>query len=387
MTANLQVKNDRYYAVVNYKQNGKYKQKWIALGLPVKNNKRKAEAMLPAILAKFESDILGPTADTLLTDYAMVWLRKKAERLSPTTRYSYERAIKNHIIKYFEPMNLKLKEVRPKHVQDYLEYQTTHGKRGGGKMSWSLTKKVKYYLYAMLQDAVAQEIINRNPAEGVKPPSLKREDKPKRCFLTAEQANKLLESLAGSEIYPIVYITLLYGLRRSEVLGLQWKSIDFKKDTLSLNHVVVVTTKVVEKDDMKTRASNHVYRLLPNAKKVLMEEYEKYLEKRRSPIFEDKGYVFCSADGNALHPQKVVRMFARALEECGFPKMRFHDLRHSTASILYDKGWGLKDIQAWLRHSCISVTSDIYTHITDTRESQIASNINDILPFTKEVKE
>lgn len=387
MTANLKIKNDRYYAVINYKDGAKYKQKWIALGLPAKNNKRKAESMLPAILAKFESDILGPTKDMLLTDYAMVWLRKKEEHLSPTTRCSYDAAVKKHVIKYFEPLNLKLKEVRPKHVQDYLDYQVMHGKRGGGRMSLSLTKKIKYYLYAILQDAVAQEIIKRNPAEGIKPSLQKREDKPKRCFLTTEQANKLLELLAGSELYPIVYITLLYGLRRSEVLGLRWKSIDFKKDTLSLNHVVVLTTKVVEKDDMKTRASNHVYKLLPNAKKVLMEEYEKYLEKRRSPIFEDKGYVFCSADGNALHPQRVTRMFGRALEEFGFPKMRFHDLRHSTASILYEKGWNIKDIQTWLRHSCMSVTSDIYTHITDTRESQIASNINDVLPFTKGVKE
>lgn len=92
--------------------------------------------------------------------------------------------------------------------------------------------------------------------------------------------------------------------------------------------------------------------------------------------YKESDYIFVWDDGSKLRPDYVTRGFQRVLKRHGLPPLRFHDLRHSTASILYDKGWDMKDIQLWLRHSSIDVTADIYTHISESRKQSMASSLN-----------
>lgn len=95
--------------------------------------------------------------------------------------------------------------------------------------------------------------------------------------------------------------------------------------------------------------------------------------------YQDDDYIFTWPDGSIFAPNYVTSAFQRVLREKKLPAMRFHDLRHSTASILYDIGWDLKDIQSWLRHADISVTADIYTHISENRKFKMAEGLNHML--------
>ncbi|MBQ7171925.1 MAG: site-specific integrase [Clostridia bacterium] len=379
MTAVLKIKGDRYYAVLNYKEGTEYKQKWISLGLPVKNNKRKAEGMLDEIKREYADGYETPAGDMMFTAYIKQWLIKKKPCVELSTWEGYQIYAERHIIPYFEPLRLSLRDLKPKHIQEYYQYKYTSGRLDNkpGGLSIPSIKKHSIVIKEVLDDAVLAELIVRNPANGIKMPA-KNISTREKTFLTADKANLLLKAFEGHPLQALVYVTLYYGLRRSEVLGLRWSAIDFDRNTLSINHTVVKNRTIVKKDTVKSQTSFHTYLLIDDVKDVLLQEYRKKKENAQkfSSAYKNTDYVFTWEDGTLFRPDYITRGFQRVLKHNGLPMMRFHDLRHSTASILYDKGWDIKDIQSWLRHSSIDVTSDIYTHITEDRKSRMATELN-----------
>ena len=284
-----------------------------------------------------------------------------------------------HIIPYFEPFHLTLRELKPKHIQEYYQFKYTNGRLDNkpGGLSIPSIKKHSIVIKEVLDSAVLAELIVRNPAIGVRMPA-KNISMREKTFLTVDTANKVLKAFDGHPLQALVYTALYYGLRRSEVLGLRWSAVDFQQNTLSINHTVVKNKTIVEKDAVKSQSSFHTYLLIDDVKKVLLREYAKMQEHMRElgGDYKKSDYIFTWDDGTLFRPDYVTRGFQRVLKNNGLPMMRFHDLRHSTASILYDKGWDIKDIQSWLRHSSIDVTSDIYTHITEDRKSKMANELN-----------
>ena len=118
--------------------------------------------------------------------------------------------------------------------------------------------------------------------------------------------------------------------------------------------------------------------LIDDVREALLEQRKRQQENKEKygAAYKDSDYIFTWEDGTLYRPDYVTRGFQRVLKAHGLPMMRFHDLRHSTASILYDKGWDLKDTQSWLRHSSVEVTGDIYTHITEARRARMAAELN-----------
>lgn len=378
MTATLKIKHDRYYAVINYKEGNQYKQKWVSLGLPVKNNKRKADAMLDKIKQKYEEIYATPCGDMPFISYIRRWIENKKQFIELSTWESYQLYAEKHIIPYFEPLQLSLREIQPQHIKAYYNHKYTTGRMDGqpGGLSITTIKKHGVVLKEVLGEAFVDGLILRNPAVGVRMPA-KEAKTQDRVFLTADEANEMLKCFDGHPLQPLVYVTIYYGLRRSEVLGLKWSAIDFERNTLTINHTVVQGVDLIEKDTTKTEGSRHTYDLIDDVKEVLI-KYKAMQQQVREEygIKTTSDYVFTWADGSLFKPEYVTRGFQRVLAAHNLPKMRFHDLRHSTASILYDKGWDLKDIQIWLRHSNISVTADVYTHISNTRKSKMAQGLN-----------
>lgn len=379
ITGSLKIKNDRYYAVLNYKEGTKYKQKWISLNLPAKNNKRKAEAMLEEIKRDSEEKYSTNLGDELFTAYLRRWLKRKKPCIELSTWEGYQIYTEKHIIPFFEPLKLTLRELKPSHIQDYYLYKYTSGRLDGkpGGLSIPSIKKHSIVLKDALNEAVLSEMITKNPAVGVKMPA-KNKASTKRVFLTADEANIVLKAFKGHILQALVYTTLYYGLRRSEVLGLRWRAIDFQANTLTINHVVVKNRSIIEKDTTKSQASTHTYLLIPDVREALLEQKRRQdqWKEELGEAYKDNDYVFTWKDGTLFRPDYVTRGFQRVLKSHGLQKMRFHDLRHSTSSTLYDQGWDLKDIQEWMRHSSIEVTGDIYTHITEDRKSKLASELN-----------
>lgn len=382
MNGSVQTKNGKLYAVLSYKaENGNFKYKWVNTGLPVRGNKKKAEAMIPGFIERFSylEEVKKDENKLLFVDYILDWLERKKNKVQMSTWEAYEIYAKCHIIPYFEPLQLELKDVTSKHIMEYYESRLVCGRKDHkpGGLGHEAIKKHKTVMNMVFEDALIAELVNRNPVEHVPIPKTEGEEVRERVFLTVEEANRMLEAFRGHELQALVYTTLYYGLRRSEVLGLKWDAVDFERNTLRIQHTVVKNRSIIAKDTTKSTASRRTYPLIPEVKELLLHLRAQQQDNKMlfGSGYETNDYIFVWPDGHLYRPDYVTRSFKKVLAYHGLPDMRFHDIRHSTASILYDAGWELKDIQEWLGHSDIETTGNIYTHISKARKEKMGNNL------------
>ena len=316
----------------------------------------------------------------LFVDYARGWLESKGDTVAISTWEGYKTYVEKHIIPYFVNLSLKVDEVKPVDIKNYLSYAMNHGnKNTGGRLSSESLKKHKSILALIFNDAVLDGIVMYSPVLSVKVPA-RSEAVQQKHVATNDEAKEILGLFKGHMLYPLIVITMYYGLRRSEALGLRWSAVDFKNDTLTINHTVVKNLTITASDSTKTASSRRTYPLLPDVKEILMAVRKEQCDSKAlfGAGYNDSDYVFTWPNGTLIRPDYITKAFERVLEKNGRPHMRFHDLRHSTASILYEKGWSLKDIQVWLRHSDISVTADIYTHVNKAHSDAMGIALNGI---------
>ena len=225
MTGSLTVKNGKYYAVLNVYENGKRKQKWINSGLPEKGNKRKAEQFLREKLLEFERLEGLVTNSTLFSDYIRYWLKQISRKIDEVTMQGYQTLADGHILPYFDKSKIALNDVDHIIIQQYIDEKYLHGRKDGkGGLSARSLKLHKNILNQALNLAVQNKLIASNPCQFVDLPQCSRFESK---FYSDKQLSKLFTALSDDPILPLVKITALYGLRRSELLGLQWDSIDF----------------------------------------------------------------------------------------------------------------------------------------------------------------
>lgn len=312
--------------------------------------------------------------------------------LEQSTYEAYEIYIKKHLIPAFGEKELE--ELRPLDVQEYVSDKLVNGRcDGNGGLSRVSVAKHLQVLREALDRAVILELIPKNPAERIKPPRV-RVAPEVSVMLEATAAARMLKTFREAEhpLYPLVLVTLYYGLRRSEVLGLCWSAIDFEKSTIRIERSVVKNVSIVAKDRMKTQSSYRAYELIPEVAEALKELKECQRRNRSERLrngytYEESDYCFVWDDGKLFRPDYVTRSFQRHLARNGFRKMRFHDLRHSTASILFDRGWNIRDVQAWLGHSDLRTTMDIYVHYRRERLKLVGKDLTGLFVESKQGSE
>lgn len=389
MTACLQVKNDRYQVILTFKQNGKYKHRWVSTRLPAKKgNKRKAEQFMKDLLEKEEDRleqvqrdrVPAQGAGMLFSDAVRQWLEEVRYRVDEVTFQGYESQAKGHILPYFDDLGIKLEDVTRAVLQAYINAKSVCGRKDGrGGLAPASLRQHKNVLNQTLKLAQRDGLIQSNPCEQVVLPQAKR-------FVgksyTVNQMKHLLEVVKGERLYPLIYITSIYGLRRSEVLGLKWDSINNETQTLSICHTVAKVTKVVEKDKTKNASSFRSFPLTADAAEIFKQL--KMQEERNRKLFgkeyHKNDYVFKWEDGRPYSPDYISHAFGKLLKKYDLPHIRFHELRHSCASLLLSQGFGLKDVQEWMGHSDIKMTANIYGHLDTKRKQGIAENMSNLLP-------
>lgn len=377
MTGSLQIKNGKYYAVINFKDdNGKRRIKWIATGLAQKGNERRAKQILKNLLEEYEEKKTSPYEDVLFTDYIKQWLEQVSMRVDVITHQGYETITKGHILPYFEPLKLTLNEVSPQVLQEYINCKYKRGRLDGkGGLSAKSIKLHMVVIQQTLKDALRKNMVPYNPAERVAMP---KAEKFESGYYTAEQVHTMFEALVEEPLLPLIKVTVIYGLRRSELLGLKWANINFKAGTVAIRHTVSKCTSTVAKDKTKNISSRRVYPMLPEIREILLEAKEK---ERANKVqfgkeYDVNDYVFKWEDGHPYDPDFISRKFRKLLEQHGLPRIRFHDLRHSCASLLYEMGYELKDIMEWLGHSDIKMTGNLYAHFNMRQKQGIADSFS-----------
>lgn len=370
MTGSLQVKNEKFYMVLNLYENGKRKTKWIATGLDVKGNKRKAEQMLREKLQTYEPQ--KPSADMLFADCVRQWLTTVARKVDAITYQGYEVLVNLHILPYFDENRLQLKQMTVDVLQLYFDEKATRGRADGkGGLSPKSLRNLRNVINQPLREAVKNGLLSSNPCEFV---VLPRKERYQSKFYTESQMHALFDAIQGDELEPLIRIAALYGLRRSEVLGLQWDSIDFESGLLTIKHTVAKVTKTVAKDSTKSASSRRSFPLTPEARAIFENAKQAEAENRKAfgKEYKHTPYVFKWANGEPYSPDYVSKHFRLLLKKHNLPHIRFHEIRHSCASMLMNNGCTLKDVQEWMGHADIQTTSNIYGHLDAARKQGMA---------------
>ena len=248
-------------------------------------------------------------------------------------------------------------------------------------------------IHKALKYAVKMDLIEVNPADKVERPKKKRFV---GSFYDAEEINTLLEVSRGTKLEIPILLGAFYGLRRSEVIGLKWDAVDFERDTITVKHTVTSCELdgkliLVASDTTKTKSSLRTLPLVPFVKERLLALKEEQKENRRlcgrSYIKDYIGYVCVNEIGDLIKPHYVTDRFPKLLQANGLRPIRFHDLRHSCASLLLTNGVPMKQIQEWLGHSDFSTTANIYAHLDYSSKLSSANAMLSGLGMDSGVKE
>ena len=345
MTGSLTIKNGKYYAVLNTYEDGKRKKKWINSGLPEKGNKRKAEAFLREQIALHERNEGLVQTDILFADYIRHWLTHIARKVDEVTMQGYKTLADGHILPYFDQKKVPLRSLHHTMIQRYMDEKHECGRLDGkGGLSPRSLRLHKNIISQALDLAVQSKLIPANPCQFVELPQNVRFES---TFYNAKQLQDLFKAFQGDELLPLVKITALYGLRRSELLGLQWDSIDFERKTMTIRHTVSKVTEVVAKDKTKNASSRRSFPLTAEAEAIFRRAKEKEQQNRAAfgREYQENSYIFKWPDGHPYSPDYISHRFNRLLKKHDLPHIRFHELRHSCASLLIDMGFTLKDVQ------------------------------------------
>ena len=364
VAGHLREKSGYYYAVLNYTDPlGKRKTKWISTGLTIKGNKKKAEAVLMDARRNFVPETPKVmSGDIMFADFMEKWLEVIKSSVAVPTFASYSTSVKKIIAPYFREKEITLKNLTAKDIQEFYLKELE-------RVSASSVIHYHANIHKALKYAVKIDLIDSNPADKVERP---KKDRFIGSFYDADEVNALLQASKGTKLEMPILFGSFYGLRRSEVIGLKWDAIDFEHDTITIRHTVTscdIDGKrvLVAADTTKTKSSLRTLPLVPFVRERLLALKEEQKENRRlcgrSYNREYLDYVCVNEIGDLIKPHYVTESFPKLPKASGMRQIRFHDLRHSCASLLLANGVPMKQIQEWLGHSDFSTTANIYAHL------------------------
>lgn len=315
--------------------------------------------------------ILNSKTLILFHGFFINWLNHHKNYVEKNTFDTYLIQANTHILPYFQQQNIYLQHLKTSDLYDYYDLKLNH-----------LSVNTAYHHHASilscLDFAVFKQLITFNPATKIKLP---KKVKFNSDYYTQHELKKCFALFKGDILEPIVLIAGTLGLRRSEILGLTWDCIDFKNKLLRVKNVVVKTFCMKTNQEKlliksKTKNNTSIRNLLIPTFLLDYLYNLKQQNKCKNQIHEFKGYIFTDKYGDLLKPDFVTKHFKLILTKNKFKVIRFHDLRHSCATILHNNNVSLKDIQEFLGHSTITTSADIYTHFNYNNKKRISHKLD-----------
>ncbi|MFR5135224.1 MAG: tyrosine-type recombinase/integrase [Acutalibacter sp.] len=385
--ASVQSKKGRLYAVMQVKKDGTTKPVWRALGLSEGANKTKVNKAFREVVARYEQEFWEeqerggrPLADIPVYDYLVSYLKRVEPELQKNTIVSYRSMTNGKIRRYFQRRpQLTVGNLKPQDIQDFYQSLFADG----------VVANTVIHYHALLrrafQQAFKEERIDANPFDRVGRP---KKNKFHGENYTQEELLTLLHLARGDVIYPAILLAGAMGLRRSEALGVRWSRIDWEKRTVLLDTKIVEyrengKKKVEPVEEMKNKSSRRTLPLpdpvveMLQVQKEHREVYRKMFQGSYNAQYLD--YVCVNQLGELLRPSYVTDHFRELLEKYGLRHIRFHDLRHTFASLLINQDVPLINVSNFLGHSDLSTTANIYAHLDKASKQASAAVISDIL--------
>jgi integrase len=308
-----------------------------------------------------------------LSDFMETWLVDIAKpSLRPSTYVRYEQIFQQHL----KPRlgHMRLAKLTPHDVQKLLNVKLEEG------LAAASVRQIHAVLRSALKWALKQQLILRNVATLVSPPSV---PKAKVESLGVEESRRFIEATRGNRLEAFWILALATGLRNGEIRGIRWSDLDLEAEPKTLR-VSAALQRIDGKLQLVEPKSNSGYRTiaLPTfAVSALAAHRTRQLEQRlkAGSKWQESGYVFTTRRGTPLDSSNVSRYYKRVLEKAGIPAHRFHDLRHTCATLLGLQGADARTIMEILGHSQISLTMNTYTHVLNQQKRAAAEKLNDLL--------
>ncbi len=337
--------------------------------------RQEVAAKLAKALTDREHGLVFDAGALTVGEYLYRWLSDcLQDTVKPSTYSSYDQLVRKHIVPALG--RVRLKALASAHVRGLLRDKLDAG------LSPRTVQYIRFVLRKALDQAVTDNMIPRNPAASVKSPQVRREEiKP----LSPEQSRLFLRAATNAEdrLQALYVLAIHCGLRQGELLALKWEDVDLEAGTLQVRRSLSGS-----KDGRptfntpKTAKSRRRVRLTAGATDALKRHRKRQLEERMkvAGLWRDYGLVFTTEIGTPLDRHNLVeRAFKPLLKKAGLPKIRFHDLRHTCATLLLSRGVHPKIVQEFLGHATIAITLDTYSHVLPGMGDTAAGAMNDAL--------
>jgi len=371
MTGSLQKKGLVYYAVY---RDSRGKQKWVNTKC---KEKKKAKSILNSIMYELEHGTYIEPQKSIFIDLLVDYYKNSVcHDVEVTTHDGYMSIINNHILPYFQLKDFKLQDIRTIDLQEYFEEKYRQGLRTS-TLNRHLPVFKRFFCYAEDMDLIRKNLI-------IKVRLHRNNDKSIQNCYSIEELNKLFEAVSNDVISPAVVLASRYALRRGELLGLRWQDIDFDKHTIKIVNTRTKVYKAVEKKPKSLTSIKEFY---------MFEDIEEYLlllkknQKEDAEAFgncyNNNDYVIRYSNGDPISIATLNFRFSKVLKENGLRHIRFHDLRHTVATLMLEDGFYIKIAQAWMRHANPDILMRIYAEISPTTKSEMDTKIENF--FTSNI--
>ena len=331
------------------------------------------KAKLKAAIQEAQTLDLSKTGKYTVGEWMEVWFEDYAKlKVRPSSHQTYRGYIDNHIRPNI--VDIPLEKLTSLDLQKLYKKLLTKGRverleaKGQPKgLSTKTVRNIHQILSSALKLAQEQRIILANPAERCALPKVEHRE---MKTLPVEQLQSFLREARESGVFELYYLELATGLRRGELLGLKWEDIDLQKGDLRVKRQVSRINGEVMEAPLKTK---NAYRTLP-----LAEDTIDVLKEQREKVGSSP-WVFPSPNGGPISPDSVLHMLHRVLKRAGLPRVRFHDLRHTFATLALQNGVDIKTVSGMLGHFSAGFTLDTYAHVTGAAQRQAAGKMAAVL--------
>jgi integrase len=305
-------------------------------------------------------------------EYLDSWLNGSVRgSVRQSTVDRYEIAVRVHI----KPAlgRLKLKKLTPAHLAGFYQDRLAAG------FAPASVNKLHVTLHKALDQAVRWRMVPRNVAEAVSAP---RPAPPEMRTLSAQETRRMLEAARGDRLEALYVLAVHTGMRQGELLALKWQDVDLENAKVSVRRTITVSKGRILLGESKTKKSRRTISLSDAAVRTLRHHLACQMEEigRLGDLYKDGGLVFTSGVGTIINPTNLrKRSFAALLQRANLPKIRFHDLRHTCATLLLSRNVHPKYVQELLGHANIAITLDTYSHVIPGMGDQAARAMDDVL--------
>jgi len=372
-------KGKTYYAVVELDRDpltGKRKRTWHPAG----TTKRSAQRLLGQLLEDLDTNTyLEPEAITVGTYLVDEWLVSTKSELRFATYDSYRRNIENHVIPHIGTVRLQV--LRPIDLTRYYSMLLESGRRDGrGGPSVKTVRNIHQTLRKAFDDAVRLHYIRSNPAVGAKPQKPSASSDSIR-YWTASELRAFLSRNSDHRHASLWTLAASTGMRRGELLGLRWRDVDLNARRLSIRQTIISVGYQVMRSEPKTAKGARTIDLDVRTVRMLRaHRAEQLLEQQSLEIAHRvEGLVFCREDGHLYHPELIRQSFERRVRSSPVPRIRFHDLRHTHATLMLKAGVPPKVVSERLGHATVAFTMEIYAHVIPGMQAEAAETFGQML--------